>query len=93
MMLLERMETPKYYPGSTVTDPPSKLEQLVSDSNKQQTPQFVSKLGPLSQRDSHKSHLQPKSHKFGTAQDRFWATPSQPTAPPITPALGYIAVR
>lgn len=68
MMLLERLEKTKYYPSSTVTDSPSELEQLVSDSNKQQTPLFGSKLGPQSQRDSHKSHLQPKSHRSGTAQ-------------------------
>lgn len=70
VMLLERMETPKHYPGSTVTHSPSKLEQLVSDSNKEQTLLCVSKLGPQSQGESHKSHLQPKSpqHRTGFGQ-------------------------
>lgn len=41
---LERMETPKYYPGSAVTHPPSTLEQLVSNSNKEQTPRLRASL-------------------------------------------------
>lgn len=83
MMLLGRMETPKHYPGSAVTDPPSKLEQLVSDTHKEQTPPFVSTFGTQSHRDSH------ESHRAGTGQ--VLGNPIHKQLHPF-PAPGYAAV-